>query len=339
VGGIPILEKINWGLIGCGDIARKRVASALRDTPQSTLLAVSRAQSELAESFARQFGAKKWYPDWRDLLTDGEINAVYLATPVHLHASQCIEAANAGKHVLCEKPMAMNAAECEQMIAACRANDVKLGVSYYRHFYPVVARIRSLISAGEIGKPILAQLNAFEWFNPDLSEPRGWLLKREFAGGGPMFDFGCHRIEVLLNLFGRIDRTTALATKALFDREVEDTAAAVFQFEQGTCATLTVSHAAREPQDTLDIFGSKGSIHVPILNEGRMRIANAEGEREESYPPAANIHQPLIEDFVKAVTQGLKPRVGGEIGKAVAEIEDRIYAGTNDPPNQPKKNQ
>jgi len=319
------MQRLTWGLIGCGDIARKRVAAALRDANASELAAVSRAQPDLAESFAKEFGAARWYASWLDLLSDDAIGAVYVATPVHLHAAQCIAAAEAGKHVLCEKPMAMNSSECEQMIDACRANHVRLGIAYYRHFYPVIERIKEIINAGEIGQPVLAQANAFEWFNPKPTEPRSWLINPDLAGGGPMFDFGCHRIEVFLNLFGPIQTTTAVTSNVLFDRAVEDTAIATFQFEQGMCALLNVTHAAQEPQDTLEIYGSQGSIHVPVVNQGRMKIINCDRVREEVLPPAMNIHQPLVQDFVDAVLEGRDPKVGGEIGKAVAEIEDQIY--------------
>src|ERR1700730_12317477 len=168
------MKQLRWGLIGCGDIARKRIAPALRDSALGELLAVSRAQSELVEAFAKEFGAKKWYADWKELLLDEEIDAVYIATPVHLHAIQTIAAAEAGKHVLCEKPMAMDVAECEQMIAATRANNVKLGIAYYRHFYPVIHRIKHLLESGEIGDPVLVQINAFEWFNPVPEHSRSW---------------------------------------------------------------------------------------------------------------------------------------------------------------------
>jgi len=319
---MPILR---WGLIGSGDIARRRVAPALRDLPTCDFLAVSRARSELAESFAKAFGARKWYRGWQELLADREIDAVYIATPVHLHATQTIAAADAGKHVLCEKPMAMNVRECDQMIAACRANDVKLGVAYYRHFYPVVGRIKSIITSGEIGDIVFVQINAFEWFNPQPDHPRSWLIKREQAGGGPMSDFGCHRLEVLVNIFGPFRRLTSIVANVVFDREVEDTAAALFQFEHGACATLTVTHAAFEPQDTLDIFGTQGSIHMAVLNSGTMSIKRGVDERVESHPPAPNVHQPLIEDFAEAVLTGREPQVNGEMGRMVAKIEEEIY--------------
>jgi len=320
------MNKVRWGLIGCGDIARKRVARLLADLPHSELIAVSRAQAPLAESFANEFGAKKWYADWRDLINDVEIDAVYIATPVNLHAEQTIVAAEAGKHVLCEKPMALNVAECDRMLAACRTHHVKLGIAYYRHFYPVVQRIKSLIESGEIGVPVTVQINSFEWFDPGPDHPRGWLLKKDVSGGGPMFDFGCHRIEVLLDVFGKVSKISALRTNRFFQRDVEDVASVLFQFERGVAGVLTVAHSASEPQDTLDIFGSRGSIHVPVLNKGEIRIVTEAGERTESHPTAANIHQPLIEDFISALLNNRQPQVGGEIGKAVAEVVEEIYA-------------
>lgn len=316
--------RVRWGLIGCGDIARKRVAPALRDSALCELVAVSRARSELAESFAREFGARRWCADWHDLLMDYEIDAIYVATPVHLHAEQTIAAAERGKHVLCEKPMALNVAECDRMIAAGRANDVKLGVAYYRHFYPAVRRVKELVESGELGVPVVAQINAFEWFDPSQSDPRAWLINKSLSGGGPMFDFGCHRIEVLLDIFGDVHDVKATLANTFFDREVEDTATAVFQFERGTCATLTVTHAAREPQDTFDLFCSHGSIHIPVLNEGTMRVLTPDGERIEAHPNASNIHQPLIDDFAAAILQNRDAVVTGEIGRAVAIVEEKV---------------
>jgi predicted dehydrogenase len=302
------------------------VAPTLRDHPNCELLAVSRARSDQAESFAQEFGAPAWYESWEVLIRDPGIDAIYIATPVHLHSVQAIGAARAGKHVLCEKPMAMNVVECDQMIRAAEENGVRLGVAYYRHFYPVVRRIRELIGSGEIGVPVLAQINAFEWFDPGPSHPRRWLLEKQFSGGGPMFDFGCHRIEVLTNIFGRIAKLSAQVANVVFEREVEDTATALFRFESGACATLAVTHAAREGQDTLDIFGTRGSIHISNLNEGAMRLVSAEGEKCETHSPNSNLHLPLIEDFVDAVINDREPLVNHETGRMVAMIEEQIYA-------------
>jgi predicted dehydrogenase len=206
---------------------------------------------------------------------------------------------------------------------------VKLGVAYYRHFYPVVVRAREIIEAGEIGVPVLAQINAFEYFDPPPDHPRSWLLRKSRSGGGPMFDFGCHRIEVLTNILGPIRKVSALTAKVAFDREVEDTATALFQFARGTCAVLSVTHAAAEAQDTLDVFGSAGSLHVPVLNEGTLRVVAGESERREALPPESNLHAPTIRDFVDAVMNDREPAVNGDVGRDVARIEEEIYAASD----------
>ena len=320
-----IMKKIRWGLIGCGDISRKRVAPALRDLSSVDFVAISRARAELAQAFAEEFGARKWYADWRELLADDEIDAVYIATPVHLHAEQTIAAAETGKHVLCEKPMAMNVAECDKMIAACAANNVKLSIAYYRHFYPVIERVKKIIASGEIGIPVLAQINAFEFNDMKSDDPRYWFFTKEKSGGGPMMDFGCHRIEVLTNIFGAIVDVQAFTDNLLFDREVEDTSATFFKFENGMRATLTVTHAAYESQDTLDIFGAEGSLHLTKLNQGDLRIVTKSGERQEIHPSHDNLQLPSIEDFTNAILENREPYVSGEIGRAVAVVEAKIY--------------
>jgi predicted dehydrogenase len=314
-----------WGLIGAGDIVRKRVAAALRDAPGSQLTAVCRARGDLAQAFAATVGARRWHGDWQALVQDPGIDGVYVATPVHLHAEQTIAAARAGKHVLCEKPMALTAGECEQMIAACRDNGVTLGVAYYRRFYPVVVRAKEILASGEIGRPVVAQINAFERFNPARSDPRYWFVRAADSGGGPMMDFGCHRLELLVNLFGRVERITGATASVVFDREVEDTAAAVLVFERGPCGIVTVTHAAYESQDTMEVFATGGSLHVGTLNAGDLRVVTASGERVESHPPAVNLHAPLVEDFVSAVAGDREPGVPGTVGLTIARLEDAIY--------------
>lgn len=320
------MRKLKWGLIGCGDIARKRVAPALRELPEGDFVAVSRARAELAEDFAREFGARKWYTGADELLADPEVEAVYIATPVDLHCSHAIAAARAGKHVLCEKPMALTTDECDRMIDACDESGVKLGIAYYRRFYPVICRAREILDSGEIGFPVFAQIHTFEFYNPEPHDPRHWFVEKERSGGGPMFDFGCHRIEVLLNLMGDVLEVRGMTgNAALLEREVEDTATALFRFESGAQAVLTVTHAVMESRDTLDIFCTAGSLHIPKLNSGEMTVVTREGRRTEAHPPHPNFHIPLIEDFNRAVLENRAPTVDGEIGREVNRILAEIY--------------
>jgi len=319
---------VRWGLIGAGDIVRKRVGEALRSGRGCELVAVSRANASLVDAFAREVGARRSYAHWRDLVQDDEVDVVYVATPVYLHAEQTIAAAEAGKHVLCEKPMAMSVAECDRMIDACRSANVRLGIAYYRHFYPVVIRIRQLIAAGAIGSPVFAQMVASEPFDPAPGAPRYWLVQPSQSGGGPMADFGCHRIEVLLHLLGPVASVAGVVTRAALEREVEDTAAALLQFETGACAMVAATNAAATRLDTLEIHGTRGTIRATSLNSGDLVLVVDGKELVESHPPAANVHVPLVEDFVDAVQHGRDPAVDGRAGRAVAVIQDGIYSHT-----------
>ena len=313
------MNVVRWGLLGAGDIVRKRVGPALRDLENCELVSVSRSKADLAADLAKELGAIKWFATWQE-------QVVYVATPVFLHAEQTVAAAEAGKHVLCEKPMALNVAECDRMIAACRANNVKLGIAYYRRFYPAVIRIKDIISSGEIGSVSVVQINAFEYFDPAPDHPRHWFVEKEKSGGGPMIDFGCHRLELLTHLFGPVARVESVVSNKLLDREVEDTAIAALQFESGVCATLTVTHAAFEAQDTLQIFGTKGSIHLPVLNHGGMNVNIAGDSRSELLPPSKNFHEPLIAQFAEELLKNGEPAVTGECGREIADLIERIYA-------------
>jgi predicted dehydrogenase len=328
----PARAALRWGLIGCGDIAAKRVAPALRDSADSALMAVARARADRAAEFAQRHGASRWYADWREVLRDRDIDAVYLATPVRLHAEQAVAAAEAGKHVLCEKPMALDVAGCERMISAARHHHVRLGVAYYRHHYPVVGRLRELIASDEIGRPVLAQVQAFELFDVPPGHPRAWLLRKSESGGGPMMDFGCHRIEVLLDLLGPVAEVRGNSSNVRFhDRDVEDTCVAHLRFQSGAEAVLAVTHAAQESRDAVQIFATGGSAHVDVLNQGLLRIVTADGVREERHSPHANLHQPLVDDFVAAVREGRDPGVTGEIGREVSRVLAAIYASSPPP--------
>lgn len=319
------MNKLRWGSIGAGDIVRKRIITALREAENCELIAVTRQDSSRAEQFASEFHIPRWFADHREMLASDEIDAVYIASPVYLHAGHTIDAARAGKHVLCEKPMAMDAQECDRMIAACKASNVKLGIAYYRRFYPVVERIKKALRENEIGKPVFVQVNTFESFNPGREHPRRWFIEKAKSGGGPMMDFGCHRIEVLVDLFGKAVEIESLNAKVAFDREVEDTSAALFRFEDGPCVSLTVTHAAKASVDSFDIFGTEGTIRIASLNSGTISISNSSGESTETHAPAANFHLPLIRDFADAVLHGRDPSVTGETGREVARIVDAIY--------------
>ena len=194
---------LNWLVIGIGDITRKRVLPAIVAEPRSRLYALLTRDVRKAEAYA---GAVA-YTELGDALGDTEIDAVYVASPVALHAEHTIASLGAGKHVLCEKPVAMDFAQAETMAAAAGASGRVCGIAYYRRLYPKLIRAKELVAEGAIGQPVLVEANYHGWLE---SPERGWLKDPALAGGGPLYDVGSHRIDACNLLFGRPLRATGL---------------------------------------------------------------------------------------------------------------------------------
>ena len=325
------MNQIRWGLIGCGDIVQRSVGPALKSLSSCQLVAVSRRDSAALQDCVKQFAAEKGYDRWQDLLADDSIQAVYIASPVHLHSDQTVAAAECGKHILCEKPMAIDSRQGRAMVDAARQNRVHLGVSYYRRFFPVVQRLKEVLAGGEIGHVMQVRIDAAE--TPLFSEdhPRYWIFEKDKAGGGCLMDFGCHRIELLLHLLGPVE-TVKAATGRVYDRhEVEDVATLLLTFENGAHGLLSVMRGGTEDRDTFTVFGTEGSVRVNTLSQGILTIVGARGSRTETLPPHDNFHLPLIEDFTRSLLKGTVPQVDGRIGLRVQQIVDDAYrsAGTD----------
>jgi len=140
-----------------------------------------------------------------------------------------------------------------------------------------------------------------------------------------MMDMGCHRIEIFTNIAGPVQKITGFLDNIVYKREVEDTATVHFEFESGATAVLVSSHGVFEPIDTLDIFGSNGSIHVPVLDEGTMVIKTDKGTHTEEHPNHKNFHQPLIDNFVQSIMEDSQPSITGETGMKINILLDKIY--------------
>jgi predicted dehydrogenase len=139
-----------------------------------------------------------------------------------------------------------------------------------------------------------------------------------------MADFGCHRIEVLLDCRDRSPRR-GFPDNVTFETRRGGDLSGSLRFRSGSIAVVSVTHAAHERRDTLEVFGTRGSAHVGVLNQGDLRVVTSAGVREEKHPPPANLHQPLVEDFVAAVREGREPAVNGEVGLEVTRVLARLY--------------
>jgi predicted dehydrogenase len=289
---------VNWVVAGIGDIARKRVIPAIQAEPRSRLYGFVTRTPAKAVAYP---GARSW-ASIEDAVADPAVDAVYVALPVAFHAATAITALRAGKHVLCEKPMAMNFAEAERMVAEGRAASHRsgslFGVSYYRRLYPKLLRAKHLISDGAIGRPLLAEANCHSWFE---IEGREWLSDPALAGGGPLYDIASHRIDAMNFLFGKPDRACGLLSNAVHRMGVEDSATVLMGFSGGVHAVVDVRWNSRMARDQFRMIGESGEINLDPLNGPELRVDTRTGRRTEMLPLHANIHYPIAENFVDAV--------------------------------------
>ncbi|MGD0888815.1 MAG: Gfo/Idh/MocA family oxidoreductase [Acidobacteriaceae bacterium] len=289
---------LNWLVIGVGDITRKRVLPAVLAQPRSRLYALlTRSPAKAAV-----YPGALVYTDLSDALRDPAIDAVYVASPVALHAGHTIASLRTGKHVLCEKPVALDFAQAESMAEAARQSGRLLGIAYYRRLYPKLLRARQLIREGAIGQPVLVEANYHGWLE---SPDRAWLKDPAIAGGGPLYDVGSHRIDACNFLFGRPLRATGLLSNAVHELKVEDSATALVEYAGGIHAVIDVRWNSRMPRDQFRVIGSEGEINLDPLNGPTLRLLASDGRlTEEQLPPHANVHYPAVENFVAAVLDG-----------------------------------
>ena len=301
---------LSWIVIGAGDISTKRVIPAIEAQARSRLYGVVSGHPERA----RQYTARVW-TNLEEALADPAVEAVYVATPVALHAPQSIAALRAGRHVLCEKPMAMNYPEALRMVQTAREAGVKLGVAYYRRLYPKLVRARELLASGALGRPLLAEIRCHHWFTGQDGF-RAWLLDPALAGGGPLYDIASHRIDVLNFLFGKPARVSAHLANTVHRYAVEDSATLLIEYECGARGVCDVRWNSRVARDEFRIVGTDGSLELTPLN-GPLLLGPG---IEERLPPHDNLHYPLIENFVSAVLDGAPLASSGETALATDAV-------------------
>jgi 1,5-anhydro-D-fructose reductase (1,5-anhydro-D-mannitol-forming) len=281
---------LNWIVIGIGDITIRRVIPAIQAEPRSTLYGVVTRDPAKAAGY----GVRTWRT-LDEALTDSAVQAVYVATPVFLHAPQTMQALRAGKHVICEKPMAMKEAEARTMVQVAEESGKLFGVAYYRRCYPKVQRAKQLLQQGAIGKPVVAELTNHMWF--DGSGSRSWLVDPARAGGGPLFDIASHRIDVLNFLFGKPVQVSGQWSNVVHHYAVEDNATAMIEYENGVRGIVDVRWHSKIARDECRLRGTDGEIEMSPLN-GPDLVWPAGRENLPAHP---NLHYPMIENFVDAV--------------------------------------
>ena len=285
---------LTWLVIGIGDITTRRVLPAILAEQRSHLAGI--VTRDLAK--AAPYGVPA-FTTLEAALRESEAAAVYVASPVFLHAPQSIAALAAHRHVLCEKPLAMNLAEAERMVAqACRSGRT-LGVAYYRRAYPKIHRARELIRRGVIGEPVLAWATCHTEV-PATKLHRSWLLDPAQAGGGPLYDIACHRIDILNFLFGEPARVAGQLSNVVHALAVEDSATVMIEYKNKLRAIVDVRWHSRIERDEFCIIGTEGELDLTPLNGPGLEYPGG----QENLPTHANVHYPCVKNFVDAVLDG-----------------------------------
>jgi predicted dehydrogenase len=315
---------LGWGILGCGDITEKRVAPAILEQADSRLIAFGSRSAGRARAFADRFGAARAYDADAALLADPEVDAVYVATEHDRHAAQVVDAAEAGKHVLCEKPMALTAAECRRMIDACRAAGVFLSVAYYRRYYPKVRRMKALLDGGVIGDPVHASICLGGRLEPGRVRPDDWRLQEERAGGGALADTGSHRLDLLCYLLGEPERVAGLAERAELPIAAPDVESLLIRMRGGAHVVSRHTLRAGGP-DEWALYGTGGALIATPVDGDELTVRVAGETRVERWPRAANVHFPLIDDFARRISRGEAPEFDGEDGMQATRIIEACH--------------
>ncbi len=255
------MKTVRWGIIGAGGIAKRRMIPAILREEHSEIVMVM--QRHNPEVIAREFNIEAWTTNVDSLLEREDIDALYIASPVYAHKEQVIKAAQAKKHILCEKPLALNAKDAREMLRVCNKERIKFQVGFMMHYHGAHRKIEELIKTEKIGKPVYARAQLSCWYPPIEG---AWRQVPEMGGGGSLIDMAPHLYDLLEMFFGPIKKILSLTGNLVHNYAVEDSATTILEFKNGTHATVdTFFNIPDEASKTrLEIYGSKGAI----LTEG-----------------------------------------------------------------------
>ena len=316
---------IRFGIAGFGLHAVKRLMPGFARAKNCTVVALTRRNGESARDSAREFGIPHAFATTAELCACPEVDAVFIATPDALHLADVLVAAKHGKHILVEKPMAMNTDEARQMVDAARAAGVTLGVAHVMRFESSVRWFRKKVAAGAIGRPVLARA---AFVAPLLHSARAWIDDPMLATGGPLADIGVHCLDTLKYVLGAEVRS--VMAQAHYDAHwsVEASGTALFEFEGGVLGTMSVSARAAY-QTLLEVTGEDGllsavnalTVEAPVTVEHRCGFKLVERNEVSN----ADAYTVQVEEFAAAVEGGHAFAVPGEIGLANQQVLDAIF--------------
>lgn len=321
-------KEIRWGIIGVGNVTEVKSGPGFRKVERSRLVAVMRRDPDLARDYAQRHGVPRWYDDAQALISDPEVDAVYIATPPSSHAAYTLMAAEQGKAVYVEKPMAVNHAECRAMIEACQEAGVALYVAYYRRALPRFLKIKELLQSGAIGEVRYVAITLTMPPRPDELDPQAlpWRVIPSIAGGGRFVDLASHQLDFLDYVLGPISEARGFAANQGGLYPAEDVVSAAFSFASGIQAVGAWCFTAFEERDHTEIVGTQGKISYATFEPTPIRLAIAEGPQEFAIADPAHVQQPLIQAVVDDLLgQGQCPSTG-ESAARTTWVMDQILA-------------
>lgn len=320
-------KMINWGIIGCGNVTEVKSGPAFNKVPDSRLVAVMRRDAALAEDYARRHNVPKFYSDASDLISDSEVNAVYVATPPGSHAEYAIKSIKAGKPVYIEKPMALTFSECTEINRASEKYGVPVFVAYYRRALPGFLKVKEHLKNSAIGNVRFVQLQLFK--PPTEAEKSGnlsWRVNPEISGGGHFFDLACHQLDYLDFLFGPVESVKSLALNHAGFYKAEDYVSALFTFRNNIAGTATWSFGISDicERDTIEIFGDEGMIRFSCFTFEPVILENAKGRTEFINERPEHVQYNLIEQVVKSLSGKGEAVSTGISGARTSRVMDEV---------------
>ena len=318
------MNPIRWGIIGCGNVAEFKSGPPLYQTPGSELIAVMRRDATKAADFAQRHGARCWYADAEALIADGDVNAIYIASPHALHATHVKLAAEAGKIVLCEKPLGISTAEAQACVDVCHTHGVPLSVPYYRRFWPIVRKMRELLSDGAIGRVVTARVQLADYFAGDPDRP--WLTARASSGGGALANAGSHWVDLIRYLLGDIASVSAHCSAHVSGFETEDTIVVQLETVEHVLVSLSITLQSPININEFDISGTEGRLRATSLSDGQL-ILNRAGKEPQAFALQRSrfAHAEFIAELVDRLRSDQPVSVPGEEAVAVWRIMEAAY--------------
>ena len=294
-------RKLLWGVTGCGKFLEEAFLPTLQILPRSKLISVHSSNADRAKTIATKFYAEKSFSNYDEFLKS-DFDALYISSVNSAHYEQVIKAAEAGKHILCEKPLTVDSKLAEKMVAACEKNGVKLLINYTHRFHPIVIKAKELIDKGLLGEIISVSAS----FNIDLPPSRNFRFKKELSGGGALWDLGTHMIDLMRYIAGEIIEIKGYTDNVIYKSEVEDFASGLVKFKKSGYGSFNVSYNNKIGSNRLEILGYNGAITIErLIGSGKgttaKMIIDIDDEARKSFRRRANKQYHLLKDFQKSI--------------------------------------